>query len=512
MKKTLLALAVFGSASLYAQTTFQRSFGSPSPSLGYNIIQNADSTYVVAGTTNGGANADIYLVKTNRIGNVVWARSYGGMYYDAANCIKPTADGGYIVCGNTNSFGQGTYVDAFLMKIDATGNITWSKTYGATYGDYFQSVVQAPDGGYLAAGHATMITSSALNDIYLVRTNSIGDTLWTKTYSCGDACNSISPTSDGGFIITGITANNGVDIFLLKIDSVGTTQWAKAYGGSNQESSGNVQQTSDGGYIFSGATMSFGAGSNDGLLVKCDSLGNFLWAKTYGGVMDDGFTNTTEVQTGGYAIAGYTRSVVPDASYIIRTDANGDTLWMNAYSDGNATRGNWVIGTSDHGFALTGNINDPNFSYSFMYMVKTDSLGRTAHCNFYPIVLSISSPTLSVANLPVSNAHGGIVGTPSATSSPDVSVTELCFTTQVNAFTEKQNSNFYPNPFNTSTQIAIEQTGELSIYNVLGEMVLSIPVNAPSVTIDKGMLQNGMYIWVMKSEGKILSTGKLIAQ
>jgi len=517
MKKFLLIhFITFGVIQLHAQIVFQKSFGSPSPSNGMHIVQSADSSYLACGTTNGGPNANIYLVKTSPLGNVIWANTYGGNSSDIAASSETTADGGYIVCGLTNSYGLGFYSDAFLMKLDAGGNVAWAKTYGGNYGEEFFSVVQTADGGYVAAGYTDRLNNVNGDDIYVVRTNAIGDTLWTKSISMtyAETCNAIRLTSDGGFILTGTTATNGLnDAFLLKLDSIGIVQWAKSYGDgtSTIDGSQDVEQTPDGGYIFAGVTMSFGPNSDEGWLVKCDASGNVTWSKTYGRPNDEGFASIDLVNGGGYVMTGYTMTHVPNAAMLLRVDANGDTLWMQTYNDANATRGYDAIQTNDNGFALFGNISSP--TYSFMFFAKTDALGHTGGCNEAPYTYTIGTPTLVVSNRSTTVSSGGVVGTVSPFNIPFNSDTDLCLTTPVQ---EMNRSNdvvkFYPNPFSTSTRIDVEEAGELIIYNVLGEMVLNIPVNAPYAILEKQMLQEGMYIWVLKSGDRILSTGKLVAE
>jgi hypothetical protein len=173
----------------------------------------------------GAGGGDIFLIKTDASGNVQWAKTYGGTSADEAFSVQQTSDGGYIVVGLTNSFGAGTE-DIFLIKTDASGNLQWAKTYGGAIGDRALSVQQTSDGGYIVAG----------------LTNSFGA--------------------------------GGLDIFLIKTDASGNVQWAKTYGGTDWEDAFSVQQTSDGGYIVAGRTWSFGAGGSDIFLIKTDANGN----------------------------------------------------------------------------------------------------------------------------------------------------------------------------------------------------------------------------------------------
>jgi hypothetical protein len=173
----------------------------------------------------GAGSADIFLIKTYANGNIIWAKTYGGTNSDEAYSVHQTSDGGYIVAGATYSFGAGNY-DIFLMKTDANGNVIWAKTYGGTSTDYAYSVQQTSDGGYIVAGY-------------------------TASFGAGSG-----------------------DIFLIKTDANGNVQWAKTYGGIGWDLAYSVQQTSDGGYIVAGLTISFGAGNYDIFLIKTDANGN----------------------------------------------------------------------------------------------------------------------------------------------------------------------------------------------------------------------------------------------
>jgi hypothetical protein len=258
-----------------------------------------------------------------------FAKTYGGTNWDWAYSVQQTSDGGYIVAGYTWSFSVG-YYDIFLIKTDANGNVIWAKTYGGASFDWATSVQQTSDGGYIVAG-ATWSFGAGNGDIFLIKTDANGNLQWAKTYggTFGEYARSVQQTSDGGYIVAGNTSSFGagaVDIFLIKTDANGNMQWAKTYGGIYTDSATSVQQTSDGGYIVAGATWSFGAGNGDFFLIKTDANGNIIWAKTYGGTSYDLATSVQQTSDGGYIVAGFTTSF--GAGYydifLIKTDANGN--------------------------------------------------------------------------------------------------------------------------------------------------------------------------------------------
>jgi hypothetical protein len=241
----------------------------------------------------------------------LWSRTFGGSSDDRALPVQQTADGGYIVAGVAQSFGAGSW-DFYLVKTNSLGDTLWTRTYGGSGSDVAYSVQQTTDGGYIVAGY-TYSFGAGGGDFYLVKTNSLGDTLWTRTYggSNSDQAQSVQQTADGGYIVAGYTSSFGAgltDFYLVKTNSQGDTLWTRTYGGSSYERGYSVQQTADGGYIVAGITSSFGAGSVDFYLVKTNSLGDTLWTRTYGGGGADGASSVQQTADGGYIMAGYTYS------------------------------------------------------------------------------------------------------------------------------------------------------------------------------------------------------------
>jgi ribosomal protein S11 len=271
----LLSVSLVAIFTQYAYAvTFAKTYGGTD--YAFSVQQTSDSGYIIAGTTRsfGAGNEDIILIKTDANGNIIWAKTYGGIDPDLAHSVQQTSDGGYILAGYTLSFGAGFY-DAFLVKTDANGNIIWPKTYGGTYYDYAYSVQQTSDGGYIVAGYTY---SFSAGDILLIKTDANGNIIWAKTYggTYWDEAYSVQQTSDGGYIVAGYTDSfgaGGSDIFLIKTDANGNVIWAKTYGGTYYDYAYSVQQISDGGYIVAGYTYSFGAGYYDIFLIKTDANG-----------------------------------------------------------------------------------------------------------------------------------------------------------------------------------------------------------------------------------------------
>jgi hypothetical protein len=434
----ILALLNVSLVALFTQPAyavkFAKTYGGASYDWAFSVQQTSDGGYILAGYTSsfGAGGYDIFLIKTDANGNISWAKTYGGTSYDGAHSVQQTSDGGYIVAGLTYSFGAGGY-DIFLIKTDANGNISWAKTYGGTSYDGAHSVQQTSDGGYIVAG-GTRSFGAGSEDIFLIKTDANGNRIWAKTYggTNDDYASSVQQTSDGGYIVAGITWSFGAgwrDIFLIKTDANGNRIWAKTYGGTNQDFAHSVQQTSDGGYIVAGLTYSFGAGG-DIFLIKTDASGNVQWAKTYGGTNDDYAYSVQQTSDGGYIVAGGTRSFGAGAVdiFLIKTDANGNISWAKTYGGTEYDRASSVQQTSDGGYIVAGGTRSFGAGLNDVFLIKTDASGNIGpSCSIVRSVISTVNTVSPTVNTPTPS-----VSSPSPTVN-SVSPTLTSLTPIVNA-------------------------------------------------------------------------------
>ena len=303
---------------------------------GSSVQKTADGGYIITGgTSSGNGDEDVYLIKTDGSGNELWSKTFGGADGESGSSLQQTTDGGYIIAGSTSSFGNGGS-DVYLIKTDVNGDSLWTKTFGGAYYDVGSSVQQTSDGGYIICG-CTNSFGNGLPDcyLYLIKTDVNGDLLWTKTFGGtdlddDDKGNSIQQTTDGGYIITGWIYRgvflDSYDVSLIKTDGSGNEQWTKTFGGTDNDSGNSVQQTTDGGYIICGNTESFGNGGSDIYLIKTDGSGNEQWFKTFGGVNGESGSSVQQTTDGGYIICGNTESFGNGTSdiYLIKTDENGN--------------------------------------------------------------------------------------------------------------------------------------------------------------------------------------------
>jgi hypothetical protein len=258
-----------------------------------------------------------------------WAKTYGGSGSDSVYAVAPTSDGlGYVVAGSTSSFGAGSG-DAWVLKLDGSGNITWQKTYGGSGSDAVYAVAPTSDGGYVVAGSTTSF-SVVSGDFWVLKLDGSGNVLWQWTYGQGadDSARAIVPTSDGGYVVAGYSWPYGAagnDAWVLKLDASGNITWQKTYGGSTNDYAWAVAPTRDGGYVAAGSTYSFGAGSGDAWVLKLNASGNVTWQKTYGGGGVESARAVVPTSDGGYVVAGSTSSFGAggDDAWVLKLDANG---------------------------------------------------------------------------------------------------------------------------------------------------------------------------------------------
>jgi hypothetical protein len=299
----------------------------------YSIQQTSDGGYIVAGEAYsfGAGGSDACVLKLDGDGNVQWQKTYGGSNLDSASSIQQTSDSGYIVAGQTGSFGAGFY-DAWVLKLDGDGYVQWQKTYGGTDSDFVNSIQQTSDSGYIVAGQTGSFSAGSY-DVWVLKLDGDGYVQWQKTYggaANNDSANSIQQTSDNGYIVAGQTQSfgaGGYDAWVLKLDGDGYVQWQKTYGGTSEDEVYSIQQTSDNGYIVAGQTYAFGAVYSDAWVLKFDGNGYVQWQKTYGGTANNDSANSIQqTSDGGYIVAGFTtlQSLYRDTDvWVLRLDANG---------------------------------------------------------------------------------------------------------------------------------------------------------------------------------------------
>ncbi|MGB3478397.1 MAG: S8 family serine peptidase, partial [bacterium] len=295
--------------------------------LGYSMKQTSDNGYIIAGQIYlGPGNYDFLLAKTDSLGDTLWTKIYGGGSYEKAKCVDQTIDNGYIIVGFTWSYGAGA-TDCWVVRTDSIGDTLWTRTYGGSNYDYAYSVQQTTDKGYIIGG-STCSSGTRSEDFWLIKTDSLGNTLWTKRYDYygnnTDFCNCVQQTTDNGYIMTGYTGALPGHILTIKTDSLGDTLWTNQDGGMHTDMGYQLVQTVDGCYAVTGYRFN-GANGGDCFLMKIDSTGTKLWHKSYGGTENENGLCIEQTTDKGYILVGKTESFGAGGYDIllIKTDSSG---------------------------------------------------------------------------------------------------------------------------------------------------------------------------------------------
>ncbi|HZG00498.1 MAG TPA: hypothetical protein VEY71_05820, partial [Chitinophagales bacterium] len=249
-----------------------------------------------------------------------------------------TSDGGYAVTGQSTGFPS--YIDVFLMKTDASGNMLWFKTYGTgdlfTIDDTGHDVQQTNDGGFVIAAESQ---GSLFGQVYIIKTTGSGDTVWTRqfTYATGFGDGfSIRQTADSGFIVAGtgslLTGFSDPEAALIKLDKDGYLQWSKLFGGPGADIGVSAKQTDDGGYVLVSKTSN--GGNEDVRLVRIEETGDTAWVRTFGSPLTDIPEDVIQTSDGGFLVTGRTDVNAPAEKFLLKTNGDGDLQWVKTYGSG----------------------------------------------------------------------------------------------------------------------------------------------------------------------------------
>lgn len=345
--------------------------------------QTSDGGYIIAGRTDvtcGNDCNEVWILKLNANGGIEWEKAYD---LNLPTAIQQTADKGYIVVGYTRTPGAGDD-DIWILKLGETGNREWSRSLSGTSNERPSAIRTTPDGGFIISGN-TETYGAGLLDMWIVKTAPNGVVEWQKSYggSDWDESRSIQLTPDGGYIVIGSTGSFGAgdfDVWILKLQADGSIAWQKTYGGPDREHGYSVQPTTDGGFIVISSTDSFGAGSGDIWLLKIDAGGNVSWQKTYGGTLSDFAKSVTQTTDGGYFVVGFSHSFSTghgDDIWALKLDANGTLEWQKTYEGMTDDYGLTGYPTPDGGYMVSANTTSFGAHYSDFWLLKIGHSGST---------------------------------------------------------------------------------------------------------------------------------------
>lgn len=374
--------------------TFQTSYGGSGKFQACFVSPLDNGDYLMMGEheKNGGffQNKDIYVLKTDFAGNVLWSNTYKGLEEGHALSAVPTQDGGFVIVGYTGSHNNSKI---FALKLNTNGQKQWLKNYDGGDKDIAHWVTETSNGDLVIAGETH--SYSTHKDAFVLKTDANGTILWFKTYggNKSDKFTQFVATNDGGFAFVGTSASFNVgynkDVYLVKTDADGTEQWAETFGGYSYDGGAAIAYTQDEGFIVSGTTFSFGLTEPHIYLLKISSSGSLTWSKAY---KSDLSYSVSETEDGGFVVAGGTYIGGVRMACLIKTSANSDFEWMQSFQSVGMqfSTGYSSPQLSDGGFALVGNTSNQK-----AYFIKTDSEGETGCVNFSVTPSMIAPTTIS---------------------------------------------------------------------------------------------------------------------
>jgi hypothetical protein len=393
------------------QDSWTKLYGGSQYDGGTWIIATSDGGYLIGGnaTSNNGdisgnhGGVDAWLLKVDANGSKEWSKVFGGSGSDVLYSVAAAKDGGYVLVGNTMSndgdiVGSHGGQEAWLLKVDASGNKQWSKTFGGTGNDDGRAVASTADGGFILSGMTSsndgdVTALHGINDGFVVKVDASGNKQWSKTYggTLTNFISAIATTADGGYVMAGgTTSNDGdvsgnhgglyapVDAWVAKLDGNGTIQWSRLIGGVGVDDAQAIIATADGGCMMLGRTTSNDGdatgnhGGTDILIARLDANGNKQWSQAYGGSANDEFAQFSASTNGGYVITLGTASNDGDITgnhggqdaWLFKIDAAGNKQWSRAYGGTGDENGAFVIEIANGNYVMVGGTNSSDGDFS----------------------------------------------------------------------------------------------------------------------------------------------------
>jgi hypothetical protein len=496
-----LFFSLFLPALFFAQapldTAYIYMYGGKRNETCHQIRTTADKGYILLGTTNsfGHGNTSFYAVKTDFNCRPQWTKVFGGPQNQAGYSVTQTSDKGYAFLGYTDSYGQGGY-DAYLIRTDSLGNTLWEKTYGGADWDFGYSIKQTRDEGFIFCGQ-TYSFGSGSGDVYLVKTDKNGDTLWTRALG-GTGCevgNSLVIQGDTLYTIAGATTSFGradTSILFMQVDTNGVLKNLKTFGCSHSNAAYSIAPTADKGYILMGSMDSATTGIRESVLIKTDKRGNLIWMNTPGAAAyqdigkdaiqgpDHSLLCVGAANGGGYGSS---------SMHITHLDSAGNYLAWPSFGGNASQYGNSVTCGAQGNVLFAGESSSYGSGNLDMYLVRflNDSIDQ----NYTLVITSYADTTLPFTS---------IADTPG--KKPGVRV--------------------FPNPMVSSAEVLIQdetrETYLFRLFDVNGKCILEKQGaktgnhGQSNIHIDREGICSGIYSYEIMGTGIRIASGRLVIE
>lgn len=404
------AIDAYGESRESAQTSaapkniWMKTYGGAQDDTVFSLQSTTDGGYILAGDTMsfGTATIQAWVVKLDSDGAPVWQKTYGGAA-ETASSVRQTGDGGYIVAVQSSPVVNTT--DFSLLRLKSDGALSWQKNYGIANQDLIESIRETSDNGYIVAGYTLNALTSW--DAWLLKLDSSGAVSWQNTFTGvsarNDLAKSVMQTADGGYVVGGRTLSYGSDhaAFVMKLDSSGSItapgSWLKIYGHTIGADGANaVRQTADGGYVFAGYQTEY---LSDGVttakylwISKLTSTGADEWSWNFGGPGESQALSVEQTADLGYIVAGVTSAFGAGDydAWVLKFDAGGNVQWQKTYGGAGEDRAFSVVQSGDGGYAVAGSTRSFGAGGSDGWVLKLDSQGSTGCAGFERVSTAVA--------------------------------------------------------------------------------------------------------------------------
>lgn len=514
MKKTvvILLLLLLSFKKGEAQEIFEKLYGSQQSISGKIVLQNDDNGFIIGGSVRDSLNIsnDYLLIKTDSIGNIIWSKTYGGIRNEFLNKIVQTKDNGFILLGTTYSYGiygigiinDTIRANMYIVKIDSTGNVVWSYTYGNILEDSGFDLIEKRNGNLVITGITnSYFLNSSQGDIFILTISKDGIELSNKIiyspnqwYEDGQ---NIVESLDGGYFISGSVSDavNFGDSFIMKIDSLSNLQWLHRTGDSASATfNTEMLPNNNGGFVFAFSTYGFSIPQySDFIIADYDSSGTVLWSKKYGNVAggDDQITAFSKLDDStGYLFASFSR--------VSKIDNYGNVIWScNSSSSFN----NIVLS------ACSNKNNSASFcGYTMpskLSFIQMDSLGN--NCDALQYIYPNDQINLQMLNFNFNDSINAFyIDSGCVQTNIILSDTSYCLThTFIDYEVVNEKTTVSPNPFTDYITIDISQKIKhplVSITDQYGRIVYCSFLNDEKLYLNN--LKTGLYILSIETSTK----------
>lgn len=353
---------------------WNKTFGGDGIDAAQCIRATSDGGFIIAGAMTVSSDTNAWVMKVNAFGQLQWQKTFGGLGYDCAYAVEQTADGGFIVVGETPT----NNADVWATKLSKTGEPVWEKTFGGSEADRAVCISITSDGGYII-GATTTSSGTGDNDGWVLKLTSTGDLAWQTTIDAGgdEVIHALQVTFDGGIIVAGsiTSVTETQDAWIFKLDQAGQMLWKKAYQGGGNDVAASIVETNDGGFLA--AVNREMASGQDIWLIKIDGAGAWGWEKIIDLSPEDTVTALSQAKDGGYVLTG---SVSSDGLqtdvFLLKIDATGTYQWDKTFGGTADDVASSLCLAPAGGFAVAGRTSSFGAGQSDAWLIKTALYGN----------------------------------------------------------------------------------------------------------------------------------------